>query len=182
MIPVMSHDPVRFTAFFSYAHQDLEADPRLIEALTKGLETRVNVLLVTGTFQIWQDKERLRGGDIWDATIEKELRSSDILIVLLTPRWIGSSYCGREYTIFENVELARAAEGHSPGIIIPILARDIQNNQHSLTSTQRDLYGRITARQHRQALAIDFVKATSSSKTALLDKIAEDIFGIIQRQ
>jgi TIR domain-containing protein len=84
-----------FKAFFSYAREDAKADRRLIEALGRELEQRVNVQFVNDRFEIWRDTERLRLGDKWSPKIEAELRSADILIVLLTPRWLGSKSSAR---------------------------------------------------------------------------------------
>ena len=84
-----------FLGFFSYAHHDAETDPGLITALTTALERRVNAKLVNARFEIWRDEERLRIGERWNETIEAILRSANLLIVLPTPSWIGSSIAGR---------------------------------------------------------------------------------------
>src|SRR3712207_1070134 len=109
-----------FKAFFSYAHIDARADPQLVEALTRTLEDRVNVKLASDTFEIWRDTEGLRTGDRWDPKIEAALRASDVLIVLLTPRWLGSDYCRREYRTFEAVEPNLGGE-----FVAPLLARPL---------------------------------------------------------
>jgi hypothetical protein len=123
--------PQKFKVFFSYSHFDEEADPRLILAFTEELQKRLNPMFVDGDVEVWRDTERLRLGDRWDAKIEGELRSSDILIVLLTPRWLGSDYCLKEYEIFEAVEIERAPPGeYVPSYVAPILARDIEKYCH----------------------------------------------------
>jgi len=96
-----------FTAFFSYAHHDADTDPQLVEAFTVALEKRVNAKLTNARFMIWRDEEGLRTGDQWAHKLEEAVRSSDILIVLLTPRWIDSDFCRKEYLVFEEVEAAR---------------------------------------------------------------------------
>jgi hypothetical protein len=172
-----------FRAFFSYAHDD-EAEPEFIEALTKGLETRVNIQLVNDRFEIWRDKEGLRIGDIWSSKLESVLRASDILIVLLTPRWVGSSFCAREYSIFEEVEAAyfKTTKANEAGLIVPVLARDIEKRKGSLTTDQQDIYLRLMARQHQPALASDFLRRAKTARVAILDKIAEDIIGMLERK
>lgn len=100
-----------FQGFFSYAHHDAETDPKLIEALNVELERRVTARLVNEKFVIWRDIDKLRTGTIWNPAIEDAVRASDVLIVLLTPRWITSDYCRREYAIFRQAEDARVARG-----------------------------------------------------------------------
>ena len=102
-----------FKGFFSYARHDGETDPGLITALTTELERRINARFVNARLTIWRDTERLKVGERWDKTIDDELRSADVLIVLLTPRWIGSEYCRKEFTLFEELEASRRAVRNS---------------------------------------------------------------------
>ena len=167
-----------FRGFFSYARHDGETDPGLIVALTTELEGRVNARLVNARLTIWRDTERLRVGERWDETIDGELRSADVLIVLLTPRWIGSGYCRKEYALFEELEGSRSVGQ----CVVPILARPIgpQQERH-LTQEQRDIYGRINRRLHFQALATDFLRLTRARRRAEIDKLAAHITGIIEQ-
>jgi hypothetical protein len=109
-----------FQAFFSYAHHDADTDPTLAAALTVELEKRVTARLVNARFAIWRDTKGLRTGARWDATIERAVHESDILIVLLGPRWLDSQYCRKEYAIFRQVERARNRDG-----IVPIGVRRV---------------------------------------------------------
>lgn len=97
-----------FNGFFSYAHHDAEVDPNLITDFTTRLEGRVASRLTNARFAVWRDKRSLRTGERWNDKIEAELRCADVLIVLLTPRWIESEYCRKEYSVFEEIETSRA--------------------------------------------------------------------------
>jgi formylglycine-generating enzyme required for sulfatase activity len=167
-----------FRAFFSYARDDEQTDPGLINGLTIELEGRVNARLVNGRLTIWRDAERLKVGERWDEAINGELRRANVLIVLLTPRWIGSEYCRKEYALFEELEgLRRVGQ-----CVVPILARPIgQQQERRLTPEQREIYGRINQRQHFQALATDFLKLTRARRRAEIDKLAAHITGIIEQ-
>jgi hypothetical protein len=114
-----------FRGFFSYARHDGETDPGLIVALTTELEGRVNARLVNARFVIWRDTERLKVGERWDDTIDGELRCADLLIVLLTPRWIASEYCRKEFSLFEELEASRRIGQR----VVPVLARPIPADQ-----------------------------------------------------
>src|SRR4051794_28906829 len=124
-----------FTGFLSYAHIDAQADPKLVEALTTTLETRVHARLAVGEFTIWRDTDRLRTGDRWDPKIEAALRASDVLILLVTPRWIGSDYCRKEFAIFEEGELD-LGEG---AFIAPLLGRSVADEELYLTPEQKNI-------------------------------------------
>jgi hypothetical protein len=167
-----------FKAFFSYAHHDAETDPGLVAAFTTSLENRVNAKLLNARFAIWRDKEGLRTGDRWNEKIEAELRSSDVLILLLTPRWVESEYCRKEYTIFEGVEAGREVGEY----VAPILVRTIERQEKHFTAEQKDIYERIKARQLQRVLATEFMKLSEAERTAVIDQIADDIEGMIERR
>jgi TIR domain len=59
--------------FLSYASQDAEAAQRICEALRgAGIE-------------VWFDQSELRGGDVWDQRIRREIRDS------IRPLWVEST-------------------------------------------------------------------------------------------
>jgi TIR domain len=170
-----------FRAFFSYARQDAVADPRLIDFLTVELERRVDVRLVNDHFEIWRDKEHIRTGDKWNAKIDTALQQCDIFIILLTPRWLGSEFCRREYTSFEKIEESRIIADATIGYVVPILARAIEKQKHNFTPDQNAIYVRINSRQHRAAPVTEILKMNKATRTHFIDKIADDIEGMIER-
>src|SRR5947207_2944477 len=121
-------DQKSFKAFFSYARHDAVTDPELVESFTTALENRVNAKILNARLSIWRDEHGLRTGDRWNEKIEGEVRSSDVLIVLLSPRWIESPYCRKEYTIFEEVESRREVGDY----VAPILVRSIESQEKYL--------------------------------------------------
>jgi tetratricopeptide (TPR) repeat protein len=167
-----------FTGFFSYAHIDAQADPILVDALTKTLETRVRTRLAIGEFTIWRDTDGLRTGDRWDSKIEAALRASDVLIVLLTPRWVGSDYCRKEFAIFEEGEPQRG-EGE---FIAPLLGRSVADEERHLTPDQKSIWERLKTRQFKSVTASEFLKLRDDERTALVDRLADDIKLIIDRR
>jgi TIR domain len=164
-----------FNGFFSYAHHDGQSDPSLITDFTTRLESRVASRLTNARFAIWRDKDALRVGERWNDKIEAQLRSADVLIVLLTPRWIESDYCRKEYSIFEEVEAARTVGEY----VVPILARPIEQQEKYFTPQQKDIYERIAKRQRFNA--IDFISLPRARRNAEIDKMADDVAGMIDR-
>ena len=168
----------KFTGFFSYSHHDAETDPAVVKAFTTSLEKRVNANLTNARFEIWRDVNRLRTGDTWHEKLEGELRGSDILIVLLTPRWIESDFCRKEYSIFEAAETGRAAGDY---YILPILARSLDRQEKHFTPDQTGIYAKLQQRQYKHALVSEFLALRGPGRTKLIDELADDIESVIDR-
>jgi TIR domain len=172
----VSRRPV-FKGFFSYSHSDAEVDPQIIEAFSLELEKRVDAKLVNARFEIWRDKENLRAGDYWDQRIESAIKSVDIFIVLLTPKWITSDYCCKEFEIFEKVESAH----NSGGYTIPIYARDIEGQARYLDKNQKDLYDRLKRIQYQQVTPTTFARLTVNERIDLIERAADPISDMLDR-
>jgi len=74
----------RVELFISYSHRDESFKTELIKHLT--------ILLREEIISIWHDRE-IRAGDEWQGQIDCHLDSADIIIFLLSPDFIASSYC-----------------------------------------------------------------------------------------
>jgi hypothetical protein len=167
-----------YRGFFSYSHHDAETDPGLVKAFTKTLEDRVNAKLANARFEIWRDEEGLRTGNKWSDKIEEELRGSDVLVVLLTPRWIESEHCRKEYIIFEQIESGRGVGDY----VAPVLARTIEKQEKYLNPDQREVYERLQSRQYLKAIVTEFLKLKKPERNSLIDKLADDIEGMVERR
>jgi hypothetical protein len=159
-----------FQGFFSYAHLDAAASPRLIDGLTVDLEMLVSAKLLNATLSVWRDKTNLRTGERWDPTIEGVLRRSDILIALFTPSWIQSEYCRKEYLIFEEVEATYGGGAY----VVPILARPLGEQERHLTPEQRLVNDSLHERQYFPMLAPDFLILDEDARKGKLEEIADD--------
>jgi hypothetical protein len=165
-----------FVGFFSYAHHDKKTDPELIEALTTDLENRVNAKLTNATFTIWRDDSNIRTGEKWAESIVRAVETADIFIILLSPKWIDSDWCRREYETFEVTEVTRGFE-----YVAPLMARDISRQSHHLTTDQKSVLERLERRQYATISAINFLQLQKHERTAVIDKVADDIEGMIER-
>jgi hypothetical protein len=58
--------------FLSYASQDAEAAQKLCHALR------------AGGIEVWFDQSELRGGDTWDASIRKQIKSCALFIPMIS--------------------------------------------------------------------------------------------------
>lgn len=95
--------------FISYAHAD--------ETYRDQLDKQLSILQRAGIVEIWHDR-RLVAGEEWDHGIKSELERADLILLLVSPDFIASSY-------INDVEIARAMERHNAGTacVIPIILR-----------------------------------------------------------
>ncbi len=85
--------------FFSYSHKD--------EALRDELEVHLAMLKRQGLIESWHDRKIL-AGDEFDGRIDAQLEAADVVLLLVSPDFLASSYC-------YDVEVRRAMERHEEG-------------------------------------------------------------------
>lgn len=97
------------SAFISYSHRDEEFKDELVIHLTN--------LKRQGKLRAWQDRD-IEAGIEWDSAIKQQLESAEIILLLITPRFLASDYC-------YDLEMQRAVQRHDEGTarVIPIIVR-----------------------------------------------------------
>jgi hypothetical protein len=105
----MTDQPAPLKVFISYSHKD--------EALKEELEVHLASLKREGAIEPWQDRD-IEAGEEWDDEIRKALEAAQIILLLITPRFLASRYCFDE-------ETRRAMERHQEGTarVIPIIIK-----------------------------------------------------------
>ena len=95
--------------FISYSHKD--------EGLRQELEKHLTELKRQENVEIWSD-EQIRPGEELDSVIQKELEQADIILLLISPDFLASTYC-------REVETVKALEQRKTrGVItIPVILR-----------------------------------------------------------
>jgi hypothetical protein len=101
----MANQPVKI--FISYSHKD--------EALREDLEGQLAILKNLGKVRIWQDRA-IKAGDEWNEKILNAIDSADIILLLVSPRFMASDFCF-------NKEMPRAMLRHEQRTarVIPII-------------------------------------------------------------
>jgi len=111
--------PTGLTLFISYAHED--------ESFRKDFEKHLAALRREGLVEEWHDR-RITAGQDWEREIHSNLDRSHIIVLLISPDFMASSYCN-------EVEVKRAMQRHEMGTarVIPVLIRpsDWQGAQFS---------------------------------------------------
>src|SRR5262249_21747390 len=99
------------TLFLSYSHKD--------ELLRNELVNHLRILTREGVIASWDDRKILPG-DEWDHQIHAQLRTADIVLLLISVDFIASDYCN-------DVEVHLALQRHAAGdvCVIPIILRPV---------------------------------------------------------
>jgi internalin A len=97
--------------FYSYSHKD--------ELLRNELETHLKLLHRMRLIGEWHDRRIEPGGD-WKKQIDENLEQADIILLLVSARFVASDYC------YEK-EMKRALQRHKAGEarVIPVIVRDV---------------------------------------------------------
>jgi hypothetical protein len=137
--------------FVCYAHRD--------EPLFNRLKRQLRPFLEQGLIEVWYDRD-ISPGVEWEPEISSNLYAAHIILLLISPDFMESSYC-------RGVEMKRALERHERGEanVIPIILRPTH---------WQDMLGNI------QALPIDARPVTSwSNQDKAFFNVAEGLRNII---
>ena len=95
--------------FYSYSHKD--------EKLRDKLELHLKLMQRQGLIVNWHDR-KIGPGNEWENSISDHLDSAQIILLLISPDFIGSNY-------IYDIELKRAMERHEAeeAQVIPIILR-----------------------------------------------------------
>jgi hypothetical protein len=95
--------------FFSYSHED--------EKLRNELDKHLSILKRNGVINAWHDR-RIMPGEEFDKEISKNLKTADIILLLISADFLASDYC------YDN-EMKYALERHerNEAVVIPVILR-----------------------------------------------------------
>ncbi|MER9895623.1 hypothetical protein NKJ40_26765 [Mesorhizobium sp. M0119] len=99
------------------------------------------------------------------------------MIVLLSPKWVESDFCRKEYSIFKVVESDRLVDEY----VAPLLVREISGQKRHFTTEQNEIVLEVEQRQYVKTLAASFIDLTKDERIALVERIADDIAGMVER-
>lgn len=101
--------PRPLRAFISYSHKD--------EHLREELETHLKLMQRQGLLAAWTDR-KIAPGSAWMAAIDDNIKSADLILVLVSADFLASHYC---YEVELNIALDRHARGEAR--LVPLYAR-----------------------------------------------------------
>src|ERR1035441_3416870 len=117
--------PFKYACFLSYRHAQFPLMRNFVvqfhEALASELETLTDL-------PVYQDSQRLQGGDFFNQQLSRNLCESVCMVMIYTPTYFSPDhlYCAREYVAMKDLEKKRLnrinSGGH--GLIVPVVLRD----------------------------------------------------------
>jgi TIR domain len=112
-------DLPELVGFFSYSREDDGDSGGELSALRSRIqgELRGQLGRTAKTFRLWQDKEAISSGTLWESEIKNAVKQAVFFIPIITPTVIASPYCRLELESF----LAREAELGRDDLVFPIL-------------------------------------------------------------
>lgn len=118
----MTFEGPQITVFISYSHKD--------ERFKESLEEHLAVLRRANKISHWSDR-KIVPGTSWKSEIDRNIESSDVILLLISPSFIASGYC------YEK-ELAVALARHEAesAVVIPIFVRPMDLTDEPLMGLQ----------------------------------------------
>jgi hypothetical protein len=109
--------------FFSYSREDDTDSNGALSMLRSRIqgELRGQLGRTAKTFRLWQDKEAIASGSLWESEIKNATAQSVFFIPIVTPTVVASPHCKFELESF----LAREAALGRNDLIFPILYIDV---------------------------------------------------------
>ena len=109
--------------FFSYSREDDADSHGALSALRSRIqgELRGQLGRTAKTFRLWQDKEAIPSGTLWESEIKNAVAQSAFFIPIITPTVVASPHCRFELESF----LAREAALGRNDLVFPILYIDV---------------------------------------------------------
>ena len=112
-------DRAELVGFFSYSREDDEDSSGALSALRDRIQRELRGQLgrTSKTLRLWQDKEAIAPGKLWEQEIKLAVAQAVFFIPIITPSAVRSEYCRFELDAF----LARETELGRADLVFPIL-------------------------------------------------------------
>src|SRR4029077_910957 len=112
-------DAPDLVGFFSYSREDDEGSGGRLSKLRERIQEELRAQLgrTKKDFRLWQDKESIAHGELWEDRIKTAVAESVFFIPIITPTAVRSPYCKFEFETF----LAREKALGRSNLVFPIL-------------------------------------------------------------
>jgi tetratricopeptide (TPR) repeat protein len=114
-------DASLFDLFVSYSRRDNQQG-RIRELVTV-IQTQHRALTGGQELRIFFDTEDIKGGDDWEHRLLGGIRSTRLLLACLSPSYLESEYCAKEFIEYLKHELSRVPLGEG---IMPVYVSEIE--------------------------------------------------------
>ncbi len=147
--------------FVSYSHED--------EPLRVELGKHLSSLRRSRAIAEWHDR-KIDAGAEWAKEIDLNLKSADVILLLISPAFIHSDYCS-------SVELTQAMEQHEAGTacVIPIILRacDWENEPFAKLQAYPKNAKPVTSSENRDEAFLDIVRGVRGAVQRIAKRLSE---------
>jgi cobaltochelatase CobT len=154
--------------FMSYTHvKDLFG---VVGTFREHLENELRQKTGNAQLVVFQDTRGIHGGDKWEQILTAELHSAKLLLVLLSPTWIRSEWCRREYRLFTRG--GTGARQDRP--VVPLLWDEV-SDAHALTLEERDVLSELKGYQMLRWEELRYEDWSSPAPNSAAGKLAKEL-------
>ena len=175
----MNGKPEGYDIFLSHASSDNRSD--IIEKLVGeiGAVYAGKAGRDSSELRVFYDRHAINAAEMWATRIEAALRSSSLLIAIVTPEYLNSEWCIREWKYFQEMKpmLGRMPAGSGAQRIFPILLNGIAELRNT-PSNNSYIVGEVMLREY-----VDLRGATPGTKRCApqLDRLMNGVIYSLDR-
>ena len=172
-------DLPELVGFFSYSREDDIDLHGALSALRNRIQAELRVQLgrTAKTFRLWQDKEAIPSGTMWESEIKNAVAQSAFFIPIITPTVIASTYCKFELEQFLARELALGRDD----LVFPILYVDVPALADDLLRQNDPALSLIARRQYADWREFRYLDIASTEVRREIGRFCTDIRDAVRR-
>jgi uncharacterized membrane protein len=173
-------DVPELIGFFSYSREDDTDSYGRLSALRGRIQAELRGLLgrTTKTFRLWQDKEAIPSGTLWEGEIKGAVSQALFFIPIITPTVVASRYCRFELEAFIQREAALGRED----LIFPILYIDVPGLEDGIGLENDPMLSLIAKRQYVDWREFRFLDVDSTEVRREVGRFCTDIRNALRRR
>jgi uncharacterized membrane protein HdeD (DUF308 family) len=166
--------------FFSYSREDDADSHGSLSALRSRIQGELRGLLgrTAKTFRLWQDKEAIPSGTLWQSEIKNAVEQAVFFIPIITPTVIASPHCHFELNSF----LTREADLGRDDLVFPILYIDVPALESSERRDRDAVLSLIARRQYVDWRELRYLDVNSTEVRRAVARFCADIRDALQRR
>lgn len=166
--------------FFSYSREDDADSYGRLSALRGRIQAELRGQLgrTPKTFRLWQDKEAIASGTLWESEIKNAVSQAVFFIPIITPTVIASRYCRFELEAF----LDREASLGRDDLIFPIVYIDVPGLEDGTDLENDRILSLIARRQYVDWREFRYLEVDSTEVRREVGRFCTDIRNALRRR
>jgi tetratricopeptide (TPR) repeat protein len=179
VVAILSDLP-ELVGFFSYSREDDTDSYGRLSALRSRIQSELRGQLgrTPKTFRLWQDKEAIPSGTLWESEIKNAVSQAVFFIPIITPTVVASRYCRFELEAF----LGREAALGRGDLIFPIVYIDVPGLDDATELENDPILSLIAKRQYVDWREFRYLEVDSTEVRREVGRFCIDIRNALRRR